>query len=118
MFDDLDRLRNNPSLFGLLRHYASLGEVDRETWQDRLMAMDDLEPIRMVKLHGELIAFRWIEQNTGQVPILKVGMVPGCYRVTYQGQRVLRQIQGTEVGEETIEDQDNPISKRWKKRAA
>ena len=66
MLDDLDRLRNNPRLLQLCKHYADLGKLDREAWQNRLMEMAEVGPRDMVRLHGELIAFGWIEQNTGE----------------------------------------------------
>ncbi len=39
MLDDLDRLRNNPRLLQLCKHYANLGKLDQEAWQNRLMEM-------------------------------------------------------------------------------
>ena len=63
MFDDGQRLRENPLLFELLSHYAKLGSADRHIWQDRLMQMGDaVEPKELSRFHGELIAFEWIEQ--------------------------------------------------------
>jgi hypothetical protein len=91
MFDDVDRLRGNDSLVLLLAHYAQLGEQDRDIWQNRLMALTDVAPAELSKLHGELLAFEWIEQNTGNAPGLKAGTVPACYRVTAGGLRALRQ---------------------------
>lgn len=63
MFDDLDRLRDNEVLSALLEHYA--GFAEREAWQDRLMQLDGADRNHLVRLHGELLAFGWIEQNTG-----------------------------------------------------
>lgn len=119
MFDELDRLRNNPRLVELLAHYARLGEPDREIWQDRLMQMEGLAAPELVKLHGELIAFRWVDQNTGQVPVVKAGEVPGCYRITAQGRKALRQVQGLEsVDEEGTTQQvpEKPVLKFPKKK--
>ena len=84
MLDDLDRLRNNPRLLQLCSHYADLGKDNQEAWQNRLMEMAEVSPRDIVKLHGELIAFGWIEQNTGQIP--------GCYRITSAGLRALRKV--------------------------
>ncbi len=89
MLDDLDRLRNNPRLLQLCKHYADLGKLDREAWQNRLMEMAEVGPRDMVRLHGELIAFGWIEQNTGEVPI--------CYRITPAGLRALRKVGDGEI---------------------
>jgi hypothetical protein len=82
MFDELDRLRTSPHLLELLSHYACLGAENRETWQGRLMHLEGVEPAALVKLHGELLAFGWVDQNTGQVPI--------CYRITLAGLRAMR----------------------------
>ena len=48
-------------------------------------------PRELVKWHGELIAYGWVEQNTGVVPGVKVGAVLGCYRITPAGVRALKQ---------------------------
>ena len=67
MFDEMDRLRGLKELQQLLMHYRDLGVADRTLWQDRVCQKDGLEPRELVRLHGELIAFGWIEQNTGIV---------------------------------------------------
>jgi hypothetical protein len=74
MLDDIQRLQNNPPLLQLLSHYALQG---KESWTNRLMHLEGVESSELVKLHGELIAFNWADQNTGQVPC--------CYRVTSSG---------------------------------
>jgi hypothetical protein len=91
MFDELDRLRESEGLFRVLGHYARAGAADREAWQDRLMPGEDLPARELVKLHGELIAFGWVEQNTGVTPALKPGVVACCYRVTAAGLRAFKQ---------------------------
>ena len=83
MLDDIQRLRNNPPLLQLLSHYAAQG---KETWTNRIMYLDAAEPSELVKLHGELIAFSWADQNTGQVPC--------CYRVTASGLKAIQQVNG------------------------
>lgn len=83
--DEMDRLRSNADLLGLLTHYARLAEAHLEAWHDRLMHMEGIEPPQMARLHGELIAFAWVEQNTGQVP--------GGYRITLAGWRAMKQVE-------------------------
>jgi hypothetical protein len=100
MFDELDHLRQSAELLRLLTHYAELGAADREVWHDRLMRMDGLEPRDLVRLHGELIAFGWIEQNTGITPAPKPGTVAGCYRVTTAGLRALKLAQAPRTDDE------------------
>ena len=83
MLDDIQRLCNSPPLLQLLSHYAALG---KDAWANRLMHLEGVEPSDLVKLHGELIAFSWADQNTGQVPC--------CYRVTASGLKAVQQVNG------------------------
>jgi hypothetical protein len=120
VLDDLERLRTKSNLRQLLTHYLQLAEPDRTAWQDRLMAMDGFERQEMSTLHGELIAFGWIEQNTGNIPVLRAGAVLGCYRVTLAGLRAVKQIQAPKAdGEpEAIAPSidDKPVPKRTRRK--
>ena len=82
MFDELDRLGEDEHLFALLAHYARAGTADREAWQGRLTQLEGARAEDVVRLHGELIAYDWVEQNTGEVP--------ASYRVTPAGLRAFR----------------------------
>src|SRR5690348_11124459 len=97
MFDELERLRNAKELSALLRHYQLAGEADRQAWQDRLAEMEGIEPRQLVKLHGELLAYGWLEQNTGLTPVLRAGAAASCYRITPAGIRALKQIRTQEM---------------------
>ena len=55
---------------------------DRQVWHDRRMEMDGCEAKQLTRLHGELMAYGWLEQNTGVVSAVRRGEAPGCYRVT------------------------------------
>jgi hypothetical protein len=90
MLDDLEHFSGNEALQRLLSHYARVAGDDRERWQDRLMELDGTEPKDLVKLHGELIAFGWVEMNVGAMPIVRAGVVSSCYRITSAGLRALR----------------------------
>ena len=90
MFDELARLRTDEALRQLLCHYTATANGDRETWQDRLMSLDGVSREELVRLHGELLAFAWIEQNTGVLTEVRAGAVPQCYRVTAAGVRALK----------------------------
>jgi hypothetical protein len=92
MLDEMDRLRNVGDLYDLLTHYAALGAPDRQVWQDRQMPAAGAEPARLTKLHGELVAFGWLEQNTGLTPLLRPTSAPACYRITPAGGRALKQV--------------------------
>jgi hypothetical protein len=97
MFNELVRLRDTPSLFELLSLYAGLAAPDRQAWQDRRMQQDGCDGREMTRLHGELIAHGWVEQNTGLTPMLRKGEAPACYRVTTAGLRALKQVKAGEV---------------------
>jgi hypothetical protein len=92
MFDELDRLREAPELHHLLSHYAELARPDRQVWLDRCMQMEGCDARRLIRFHGELLAYGWIEQNTGVVTTVREGAAPGCYRLTPAGLRALRQV--------------------------
>jgi hypothetical protein len=90
MSEDVDRLRDEESIRLLLAHYVDLGAGDREAWQDRLMELDDLEPQVLARLHGELLAYGWLEMNVGVPPAMRSGVVPQCYRATGAGRRAVK----------------------------
>jgi len=90
MFDEFERLCQTQPLLHLLGHYAELGAGDRETWQDRLMALDGVAARELSRLHGELIAYGWVEQNTGTTPVLKPGVAACCYRITSAGLKTFK----------------------------
>lgn len=92
MFNEMDRLHDSPPLIELLTHYAALAGPDRQAWQDRRMSQDGCSPREMTGLHGELIAYGWLEQNTGETSVLRAGEAPWCYRVTAAGQRALKHL--------------------------
>lgn len=120
MLDFPKRLKENAHLLSLLSHYAQLGSVDRMVWQDRLMTMEGIEPKQLTGLHGELIAFDWIEQNTGHALGRADGTLSGCYRITQSGLREYRRIHGIEAAEEQAEapEKSQPRIPRKKKEKA
>ncbi len=73
---------------------AHLGAENREVRQGRLMVMEGVKPPQLVKLHGQLIAFTWVEQNTGEIPC--------CYRITSAGLRAMRRVKA-DCDEEAIQ---------------
>ena len=105
MFDESQRLQENPHLLFLLSHYAQMGTEDRATWRDRLMQMEGVEAKQLSVLQGELIAFDWIEQNTGQASALN-GVISSCYRVTLHGLREYGRLQGVKINEKFPEAQE------------
>ena len=120
MFDDSLRLRDNPHLLALISHYAQQGTEDRATWRNRVMEMEGVEPNQLSVLHGELIAFDWIEQNTGQAFSVKDGILSNCYRITVSGLREFRKFHGVEMVDEISQhaEKPQPRSPRKKKQKA
>ena len=116
MLEDSQRLRDNPRLLELLSHYATLGGEDRAIWQDRLMQMEGIEPKDLSRLHGELIAFEWIEQNTGHTSALKDGIVAACYRITLHGLREMCRFQGVVFNEKPLETSETSRPKFTRKK--
>lgn len=90
MFEYEDVLRECPALRSLLDHYHEVSGGDLTAWQDRLAELPGVSSKELVKLHGELIAQDWVEQNTGVVTIRRPGVVAACYRITSAGRRALR----------------------------
>ncbi|MBA4192034.1 MAG: hypothetical protein C0467_28990 [Planctomycetaceae bacterium] len=116
MLDFPKRLRENAHLLSLLSHYAQLGTEDRTIWQDRRMQMEGIDSKQMTVLHGELIAFDWIEQNTGHALGRPDGTISGCYRITQNGLREFRRIAGIEaVEQEETTEKPQPRIPRKKK---
>jgi hypothetical protein len=120
MLDDAQRLRENPHLLSLLSHYAQQGTEDRTIWRDRLMQMEGVEPRQLSALHGELIAFEWIEQNTGQAISRQDGTLSACYRITLHGLPEYRHIQGIQIPAEVpdLPEKNGPSFPRKKKQTS
>ena len=100
--DEMQHLRDNHSLRQLLTCYTAPEAADTEGWHDRVMALEGVKPPELTTLHGELLAFGWIEQNTGARVAVRAGTVPRCYRSTPAGRRALREVQAdpSEAGAE------------------
>jgi hypothetical protein len=96
MFDEMERLLEGEDLRRLLAHYGDLGKADRQAWQDRLMELDGVAPRDLAALHGELLAYGWLEQNTGLTPGAAPGSARGCYRVTPAGVRACKELRSAE----------------------
>ena len=120
--DGWPRLRQSEALGRLLTHYADLGAADREAWQDRRMALEGVGPRDLVRLHGQLIACGWLEQNTGATPVSMPGVGAACYRVTAAGLRALRQARDGDPGEDDglaeagAEEARRPVARRARRK--
>jgi hypothetical protein len=85
----VDRLRDEGPLRRLLAHYAWAD--DREAWQDRVMELEGVPAQALVRLHGELVAYGWVEMNIGAWPACRSGVVPQCYRATAARRRAVKE---------------------------
>lgn len=90
MFDEMKRLREDQRLLQLLENYVQAAANNLEIWLDRQMQLPNASTVELTLLHGELLAYGWIEQNTGNVPVLRMGDCPGCYRITAAGRRAVK----------------------------
>jgi hypothetical protein len=91
MFDEMERLRQTKELFELLEYYQERAGDDRQAWQDRAVEREGVAVGELVRLHGELLAYGWLEQNTGTTAVARLGAALACYRITPAGIRALRQ---------------------------
>ena len=77
--------------------------------------MEGVEPKQLTALHGDLIVFDWIEQNTGQAIMLVDGRLSACYRITPSGLREYGRLHGVKIVEERAEAPEKPRFLRKKK---
>jgi hypothetical protein len=115
MFDESQRLRENTHLLFLLAHYARQGTEDRATWRDRLMQVEGVESKQLSALHGELMAFDRIEQNTGQASPFEDGVIANCYRITLNWLREYGRFVGVMIEEKVLETPEKKKFPRKKK---
>jgi hypothetical protein len=81
------------------------------------MKMEGIDSSQLTTLHGELIAFDCVEQNTGHAKLSQDGTITACYRITQHGLREFRLIHGIESVEESSKttEQSKPRVPRKKK---
>ncbi len=91
MRSEMQMLRDDAELLQLLQHYVGNTTEDREAWLDRCMAINGVEAKQLTQMHGLLIAFGWIEQNSDQAASVQPETCSQCYRTTAAGRRALKQ---------------------------
>jgi hypothetical protein len=92
MINELERLSQSVPLQLLLSHYAEAGVTTPGEWQERARQLERVEVRLLAKLHGELLAYEWIEQNTHQTIHGRASATRCCYRVTEAGMLALKQV--------------------------
>lgn len=80
-----------------------------------MMQMEGVDAKQLSALHGELIAFDWIEQNTGQASPMKDGVIANCYRITPNGLREYGRFHGIKIEEKVLETPEKKKFPRKKK---
>lgn len=93
MFDELERLRVSSELLALLEYYVLGGDADRTVWVDRISDIHGVDGRALTRLHGELIAYGWLEINLDPAGPRKPDTVVGCYRATKEGAKAHRETQ-------------------------
>ena len=81
MFNEIHRLNECSPLRALLAHYAAL---DRHLWHTRRADLDGADVRELTRLHGELLAYSWVELNLDE-PAPR-------YRAAPAGLRALKQL--------------------------
>ncbi len=92
MFNDLERLCGNAALQQLLSHYAEAGVAVHGAWHERVALLEGVDSRRLPRLHGELLACEWIEQNTHQTLHSHETAARCCYRITEAGMLAHKQV--------------------------
>jgi hypothetical protein len=92
MLDEIERLLECEELQQLLIYYRDLGQENRESWHDRLTEHCGIHGRELTRLFGELLAHGWLEQNTGDTPILELGRFACCYRIAGAGLKALKEV--------------------------
>lgn len=77
----------------LLMRYHRPTPDERAGWLARVMEMDGVNSQELTKLHGELLAQGWIEQNTEASLLPKDAFLESSYRITSSGVRRTRDLQ-------------------------
>jgi hypothetical protein len=88
----VDRLRDHRALRELLAFYVSVSERHKTVeWHDRLMELAGISEAELTALHGELIAWGWLDCRIGHDSFSQPGKLSRCYKATREGAKLLRQ---------------------------
>lgn len=91
MYNELERLRDSAPLQLLLGHYAEPGAAAPGEWQDRAVDLPGVEPRLLSRLHGQLLAHGWVEQDTYQPTSPEAQPHRTRYRITEAGLQASKQ---------------------------
>ncbi len=87
MRDERDRLSEWQALAELLADYLARQGGEREAWLDRPLAIAGLDAQEVTRLHGELLAYGWLEMQLNPSGPRRADTVAECYRLTPAGRR-------------------------------
>jgi hypothetical protein len=91
MSEELDLLLASAGLAELLAHYGRLAEIDRDVWHPRLNELAGSGSRELSQMHGELIAYGWIDLAVYRYGGETGSQRTGGYRITPDGRRALRE---------------------------
>ena len=91
MSEELDLLLASAALTELLAHYGRLAESDRDAWHPRLNELAGTGSCELTQMHGELIAYGWIDLAVHRYSGDTDSQRTGGYRITPDGRRALRE---------------------------
>lgn len=77
----------------LLMKYHRPTAEERAGWQARVMDLEGVNSQELTRLHGELLAQGWIEQNTEVALVPRGTFLESSYRITSSGVRRTRDLQ-------------------------
>ena len=92
MYNELERLRDNAPLQLLLGHYAEPGVAAPGEWQDRAIELPGVESRLLSRLHGQLLAHGWVEQDTYHPSSPGAQPYRTRYRITEPGLQASKQV--------------------------
>ena len=78
-----------------------LEATPEKEWQDRVMGLPGVEPRLLSRLHGELIAHDWVEQDTYRAAAAGE-LVRTRYRITEKGLQASKQVLCDQLGDDVI----------------
>lgn len=94
MLSSLETLRDDLPMRSLLTEYRHQHFQKPEVeWHHRVMALPRVEPERMSRLHGYLLASGWIDTRVELTSFSAAGEVLSSYRITREGTTALHAIE-------------------------
>ncbi|HVJ82648.1 MAG TPA: hypothetical protein VNC50_16385 [Planctomycetia bacterium] len=92
MLGSLELLVEEPPLRELLAWYGDLRAAKPDAaWHDRRAELPHVDAAALSRLHGDLMAFGWIDVRIAPDALETPGEIRSAYQITREGIRALRQ---------------------------